>query len=95
MPAQRRVQPFEHHARLDADAARRDIERDDAVHVFAAIEDERTPDGLAALRGAAAARQHRHALLARDLDGRGDILAPLSDGLSEVVRRLVPLSRTQ
>ena len=31
------------------------------------------PDGLAALAGAGAARQHRHVQIARDGDGGGDV----------------------
>ena len=37
------------------------------------VEHQRLADGLARLRGAAAARQHRRALLARDRHGRLDI----------------------
>ena len=36
--------------------------------------DQRAADRLAALRGAAAARQHRHALLARDRERRLDVV---------------------
>ena len=35
--------------------------------------DQRRADGLAALAGAGAARQHRHLQLARDVDRRGDV----------------------
>jgi hypothetical protein len=52
---------------------------DDLLHVFAALDDERAVDGLAALRGAAAARQHRHAFLAGDLDRGRDVVAVLGD----------------
>ena len=45
MPAQRGVQPFENDAGLDTHPARLGIERDDLIHVFAAIEDEGAGDG--------------------------------------------------
>ncbi len=71
---QRLVEAVEHHARLDQRAAPLDIDGEDAVHVLAAIDDEGAADGLAALRGAAAARQDRHALLAGDGERRRDVL---------------------
>ena len=89
---ERRVESLEHDARLDRDAARAFVERAHLGHVLAAIDDEGAVDRLAALRGAAAARQHRHALLARDCQRRGDILSALrhgdAQGLDLVDRRI-------
>ena len=45
-----------------------DIDFEHAVEMFRAIDDQRRIHRLPALRGAAAARQHRDALLARDRD---------------------------
>ena len=73
------VEAVEHDPGLDPDAPRRDIDRDDPVHVPAAIEDEGAGHRLPALRGARPARQHRHAFLAGDRDRRRGILAPLRD----------------
>ena len=50
------VEVVEHDARLDHASAVLDVERDDAVQVFGEIDDDAVIDGLAALRGAAAAR---------------------------------------
>ena len=51
------VEVVEHDARLDHAGAVLDVERDDAVQVFGEIDDDAVIDGLAALRGAAAARR--------------------------------------
>ena len=71
---ERFVEPFEHHAGLDPDAAPGDVKRAHRGHVLAAIDDQGAADGLAALRRAAAARQHRHALLAGDREHRVDVV---------------------
>ena len=76
---QRSVEAVEHHPRLDPRPAPFDIDRDDPVHISAAIEDKRTGHGLPALRGAGAARQNRHAFLAGDRDRRRGVLAIARD----------------
>ena len=43
-----------------------DVEIEQLVQVLRAVDDQRVVDGLPGLRGAAAARQHAHALLARE-----------------------------
>ena len=59
----------EHDARLDGHRQRVACRsRDDAVQVLAVIDDQRRADRLPALRAAGAARQHRHAELAADVD---------------------------
>ncbi len=74
--AQLPIEPVEHDPRLDPRAAPLDIDLDHPVEMFAAIDDQRARHGLPALRGAAAARQHRHPLLARYRDrGRGVLAA--------------------
>ena len=50
------VEVVEHDARLDHAGAVLDVERDDAVQMFGKVDDDAVIDGLAALRGAAAAR---------------------------------------
>jgi len=77
--AQAGVEPLHDDPGLNLDAARPVVERDHALHVFAALDDEGAVDRLAALRGAAAARQHRDAFLAGDLDRRGDVILILGD----------------
>ena len=72
--AQRGVELAEHDARLDQRGARRGIDVQDAAQVLRAIDDQRAVDGLAALAGAAAARQHGNALLARDGQRGGDVV---------------------
>ena len=42
--------------------------------MFGAVQHQRRVDGLAALRGAAAARQHWNAFVRRDLDGDPQVL---------------------
>ncbi len=59
------VELIEHDAGLDHAAPRRDVELQDMVEIFRAVDHQRLVDGLAGLRGAAAARQHADALLAR------------------------------
>ena len=68
------AQRVAHGAGLDAREARGGIERDDAVQVLRAVDDERDVHALAALRGAAAARQDRHAVLARERHRGDDVL---------------------
>ena len=71
------VQLVQHDAGLDDARLLGHIERDDFVQVLRAVDDERMVDRLAALRGAAAARQHGHAFGLGDLHG----LLGLGDGL--------------
>jgi len=71
------VQMVEHDARLDRHRLGVEIGLQHLVHVAADINDQRAADRLAALRGAGAARQHRDAGLARDLDGGRDVLGVL------------------
>jgi len=86
------VEPVEDEPRLDPRPAPFDIDRDNPVHMLAAIEDEGAGDCLPALRGAAAARQDRDPFLARDRHRRGDILAALrhddAHGLDLIDRRI-------
>ena len=58
------VEVVEHDARLDHAGSVFDVERDDAVQVLREIDDDAVIDGLAALRGAAAARRDDPALVA-------------------------------
>ena len=51
------VEVVEHDPRLDHAGAVFDVERDDAIQVFGEVDDDAVIDGLAALRGAAAARR--------------------------------------
>ena len=63
---QRAVEILEHDARFDHTAPAVDIQIDNAVEIFRAIDHQRRIHRLPALRGAAAARQNRDALLARN-----------------------------
>ena len=62
------VEVVEHNAGLDGTALPRDVEIEDTVKILRAIDDQAFAHRLPALRGAAAARQHRDALLARNRD---------------------------
>ena len=53
------------------------VDRDQPVQVLAEVHDQRPADGLAGLRGAAAARQQRHAFLARDGHRRAHVVVVL------------------
>src|SRR5580704_2085452 len=77
--AQPGIEPFHDHAGLDFDPPRRSVDFPDALHVFATFDDERAVYRLPALRGAAAARQYRHAFLAGDLDRGRDVALILGD----------------
>ncbi len=68
------VELIEHDAGLDDAAPAGDVELDHMVEMFRAVDDQRRIDGLARLRGAAAARQHAHALLARQRQRVLDLL---------------------
>ena len=70
MRAQLPVEIVEHDAGLDHAGALLDIEREDAVEMFGEVDDDAAIDGLAALRGAAAARRDGKAVLARDARAR-------------------------
>ncbi len=63
------VEFVEHDAGLHRAAPAGDVEIEDAVEVLRAVHHQRWADGLAALRGAAAARQHRHPLRTRNRNG--------------------------
>ena len=60
------VEVVQHDARLDHARAVLDVERKDAVQVFREIDDDAVIDGLAALRGSAAARGDDPALIPRN-----------------------------
>ena len=73
------VEVVEHDAGLDHAGAVFDVEREDAVQVLGEVDDDAVIDGLAALRGAAAARGDDQAVVAGDrkraqrlVDGAGD-----------------------
>ena len=68
------VQLVEHEAGLDPAAPVLDVELEQAVHVARAVDDEPAVDGLAALRGAAAAAGDRHAELARGGQARAHVV---------------------
>ena len=55
------IQLVEYHPRLDHGDAGFFIEGDDLIQVFGIVDDQGRAHGLAALRGAAAARQDGHA----------------------------------
>ena len=67
------VQGIQRDARLDHGDTVFDIERDQRIQILAGIQHQRFVDRLAVLRGAAAARQYRHALAAGDLQRADDI----------------------
>ena len=60
------VELVEHDARLDDATALRNIELNDVIEVFRAVDHEGRIDGLPGLRGAGAAREHAHPFLARE-----------------------------
>ena len=64
--AQPAIELVEHDAGLDRAALAGDVERQHMIEIFRAVDDQRGIHGLAGLRGAGAARQHAHALLARE-----------------------------
>ena len=65
MRLQAPVELVEHDARLDQAAALGDVEGEEAVEIFRAVDHEAGIDRLAGLRGSPAARRHRDTLLAR------------------------------
>ncbi len=67
MVAREAVEIVEHDAGLDRADAVLEIEREDAVQVLGDVDDDAVIDGLAALRGAAAARRDGPSLVAGDL----------------------------
>ena len=75
MRGELRVEVVEHHPRFDHGGAGLRVEFDQPVEVLGDVNDQRLVNGLADLRGAAAARQHRHAGLTRDLQGRQHVVA--------------------
>src|SRR3984893_5605927 len=58
------IELVEDNARLDGAAFARNIERDDLIEIFRAVDDEGRIDGLPGLRSTGASRQHAHALVA-------------------------------
>ena len=60
------VEVVEHDAGLDHAGPVFDVEREDAVQVLGEIDDDAVVDGLAALRGAAAARRDDPSVVAGD-----------------------------
>ena len=67
------IQAIEHQAGFDRYQAGFRVEPDDPVHVFGSIDHQGLADGLAALRGAAAPRQHGDPFRAGDLQRRPDV----------------------
>ena len=90
--AQRGVQMAQHQAGLHQRGARVGIDMQDAAQMLRAVDHQRAVHRLAALAGAAAARQHRDAFLARDRQRRGDVADLLrhdhADRLDLVDRRI-------
>ena len=86
------VQLIEHDARLDPDGLVVGLEIADAVQMAGAVEHQALADGLPRLRGAAAARQKRDALCARDrkcgFEIRFRLRADDADRLDLVDRRI-------
>ena len=66
---ERPVQRVEHDARLHPRPSRRRIDVDDPIQVLGEVQHHGGADGLAALRRAGAARQHRDVFLGGDGDG--------------------------
>ena len=60
-----RVEPIQHDAGLHDRFLRLRVDREHLVEVLRVVDDQRGADGLAALRGAGAARQDRHLLFLR------------------------------
>ena len=89
---QRGIQMAQHEARFDQRRAGVGIDMQDAAQVFGAVDHQRAVHRLAALAGAAAARQHGHAFLARDRQGRRDVVDLLrhdhADRLDLIDRRV-------
>ena len=71
--AQPGIELVEHDAWFDGHGRGGRVDRQHAVEVFTGIDDDRGTHGLAALRGAGAALQHRHAGVLGDLDGAHDV----------------------
>ncbi len=81
--AQRTVQVGQHDPRLDPCGACGRIDLEHAPQVLAAIDHQRAVDRLAALAGAAAAGEDRHAMRARDREGRLHVVDPTRDDHAE------------
>ena len=60
------IEIIEHNAGLDHATARGNVELEEMVEVFRAIDHQRGVDRLAGLRGAATTRRHAHALVPRN-----------------------------
>ncbi len=95
------VERVEDDARLDGHGARVAVEGDDAVEVFAVVDDECGADRLPALGAAGAARQERDLELAADVEGRAhvgvgtrDQHADRLDLVDRGVRRVTAARRT-
>ena len=73
------VEIVEHDAGLHHAGAVDLVDLDQLLEVLAEVHDQRAPDRLAGLRGAAAARQHGHALLARDRQRRAHVVVGARD----------------
>ena len=91
------VQVIQHQARFDQGLAARRIELENLVQMLGQVDDQGLADRLAALRGAAAARQDRHAFAARDGDDRFHVLGILGhddaqgfDLIDRGIRRIAP-----
>ena len=86
------VELVEHDAGLHDAGAVDLVDLDQLLQVLAEIDHQRTADRLAGLRGAAAARQQRHALLARNRQRRAHVVVGArhhhAQRLDLVVRRV-------
>ena len=71
------IEMVEHQPGLDHHRAAFDIQRADVAEILAVVDHQRGAGGLAALAGAAAARQHWHLQVAHDVERRGDIALAL------------------
>ena len=80
---QRGVELAEHHAGFHQRRVLLRIDVQDAAQVLAAVQHQRAIHRLAALAGAAAARQHRHAVFARDRQGGGHVVDGFRDHHAE------------
>ena len=76
---QRGIQFVEHDARLHADPALFDIEFEDLVVIFRSVDLQARADGLAGLRGAAAAQRDGAAKLAGDAHDADQVFARFGD----------------
>ena len=91
------VQRGQDRAGADADRSGLRVIVGHAVEMPRHVKDQPVPDRLAVLRGAAAPRDDRHAMFARDLKGRGDVALVPGEGhgarhdlVDRGIRRIAP-----